>query len=253
MTRSSHSLLAALLLLLIAGRGPVCAGEAAKGPTPFPDANDEKAWAGTGPIRVHPWMRDNRAWFWTQRDQAQGTVVFVGDSLTGNWKTESLQAAFPGMKIANRGIGGDVSRGVLFRFREDVLDLRPKAIVLLIGTNDLSCHAAPAGVIENINAIVGLAREQDATMPIVLCTIPPRDSAVAPTRPGALADLNARLKAYATGKEHLVLLDLFPLLVTADGAPRPECFAADKLHLAGDGYKVWSEALHPVFAALKLE
>ena len=164
---SLHANLPLLLLALLAG---LHAGDAT-GPTPFPDPKDEKAWAGTGPIRVHDWMRDNRKYFWSQRDQAQGAVVFVGDSLTGGWKAEQMKAGFPGMKLANRGIGGDVSRGVFFRFREDVLDLKPKAIVLLIGTNDLSSHAAPAGIVENISAIIAQARTYSATVPIVLCTV----------------------------------------------------------------------------------
>lgn len=239
------------IFLLLLGVGALNAADA--GPTPFPDQADEKAWAGTGPIRVHPWMKDNRAWFWSQRDKAQGSVVFTGDSLTGNWKMDQLQAAFPGMKIANRGIGGDVSRGLLFRFSEDVVALKPKALVLLIGTNDLSSHAAPAGVVENITAIIALARKADAALPIVLCTIPPRDAAKAPTKPGALADLNARITAFAAGKEQLELLSLFPLLANADGSPKAECFEADRIHLAAPGYKIWAEALRPTFAKLKIE
>lgn len=246
---SLHFFLPLLLLTMFAG---LDAGDAT-GPTPFPDPKNEKAWAGTGPIRVHDWMRDNRTWFWSQRDQAQGSVVFVGDSLTGGWKLDQMKASFPGMKIANRGIGGDVSRGLLFRFREDVLDLKPKAIVLLIGTNDLSSHAAPAGIVENIGAIVAQAQAQDANVPIVLCTIPPREVAAAPIKPGALADLNARITAFAAGKEHLILLDLHPLLNNADGSIRADCFASDKIHLATPGYQVWAEALRPVFAKLKIE
>ncbi len=240
------------VLALLFTLAPLAAGEV-NGPTPFPAANDEKAWAGTGPIRVHPWMRDNRAWFWSQREQAQGAVVFVGDSLTGNWKPEHLQAAFPTLKIANRGIGGDVSRGLLFRFSEDVLALKPRAVVLLIGSNDLSAHAAPSGVIANIAAIVALARAHDATLPIVLCTIPPRDGAAAPLKPGALADLNTRITAFAAGKDHLVLLDLFPLLSAADGNLRADHFDQDRIHFATPGYTVWAQALRPVFAGLKLQ
>ena len=240
------------LLCLALLCGASAAGVAADGLTPFPDAADEKAWPGTGPIRVHPWMKDNRAWFWSQRDKAQGAVVFAGDSLTGNWKAEQMQVSFPGMKLANRGIGGDVSRGLLFRFREDVLALKPKALVLLIGTNDLSAHAAPAGVLENIAAIIALARQHDAALPIVLCTIPPRDAPKSPTRPGALADLNGRIAAFAKGKEHLELLDLFPLMSGADGALKNECFDADRIHLSAAGYRVWGEALGPVFTRMGL-
>lgn len=91
---------------------------AADGPSPFPNDKDEAAWLGKGPIRSFGWMVDNRNYFWTQREKDQGAVVFIGDSLTGNWET--LAQSFPDVKVANRGIGGDTSRGVLFRFREDV-------------------------------------------------------------------------------------------------------------------------------------
>jgi len=227
--------------------------EPANGPTPFPDAKDEKAWPGAGPIRVHPWMKDNRTAFWSQREKAQGTVVFAGDSLTGGWKLPDMQASFPKLKIANRGVGGDVSRGLLFRFQEDVLDLKPRALVLLIGTNDLSSHAAPAGIVSNIAAVIEMARKQDTKLPIVLCTIPPREAANAPTKPGALQELNKRITEFAAGKENLELLDLHPLFANADGSLRAECYAKDKIHLAADGYKIWADALKPVFAKLKIE
>jgi len=233
------------LLCAVTSAAPLMAAD---GPTPYPDAKNEAAWPGTGPIRLFQWMVDNRAWFWTQRSQDQGAVVFVGDSLTGNWK--DLATNFPGMHIANRGIGGDVSRGLLFRFKEDALDLKPKALVICIGSNDLSCHADPGVVIDNITTMFTQARAQDPAMPIILCQIPPRDSAEAPAKPGALADLNKRLAAFAAGKKHLVLLDLFTLLAGPDGMPVADNFAADRLHLAAPGYAKWASALKPAFAKL---
>jgi len=65
--------------------------------------------------------------------EGAGAVVFAGDSLTRDWK-DLAQAPFPDMKVANRGINGDVSRSLRFRFQEDVLDLNPKAVVILIAT-----------------------------------------------------------------------------------------------------------------------
>src|SRR5205814_3114877 len=129
-------------------------------------------------------MVGERAQFWKQREKDQGAVVFVGDSLIGGWKT--LAKSFPGLKVANRGVGGDVSRGVLFRFREDVLDLKPRAVVISIGFNDLTAFGEPAFAEQNIAAILEQARAQDPAMPVVLCTIPPRDAPQAPMRPGAL-------------------------------------------------------------------
>src|SRR5688500_3811924 len=103
------------------------------GPSPYPTQSAD--WPGEGVIRVFGWMKTNRESFWKQREQKRGAWVLAGDSLLGNWRT-SQQDLEP-RNTANRAIGGDVSRGLLFRFQEDVLDLHPSGIVLLIGGNDL--------------------------------------------------------------------------------------------------------------------
>ena len=86
-----------------------------------------------------------------QKDQ--GAVVFLGDSITQGWDV-GLQFAFPGVKIANRGISGDTSRGVLIRLQEDVLALNPAAVVLLVGTNDLEEGATPDTIAGNLKLIL---------------------------------------------------------------------------------------------------
>lgn len=235
-----------LCLLLALG----CAAAEQHAPTPYPDPKNEAAWPGTGPIRCFDWMTQNRAAFWKQRAADQGAIVFVGDSLTGGWKATDFKAAFPGMKVANRGIGGDVTRGVLFRLDEDVLALKPAAMVLCIGTNDLSCHAPTAGIMANISAIIDQARKPNPKLPIVLCTIPPREVANAPTKPGAHKDINERITAYAKDKPDLVLLDLFAVLSGPDGTMAAEDFAKDRIHLAGPGYAKWAAALQPILAKL---
>jgi lysophospholipase L1-like esterase len=96
--------------------------------------------------------------------------VLLGDSITQGWG-EDFSAWFPGMKIANRGISGDTSRGVLIRLEEDVLALDPRAVVLLIGTNDLEEKAAPENVVANLKLILAELTRHDASMPIVLCQV----------------------------------------------------------------------------------
>lgn len=226
---------------------------AVDGPTPYPDAKDEKAWPGVGPIRAFGWMVDNRASFWKQRDKDQGAVVFAGDSLTGGWDNKKLAAAFPQLKVANRGIGGDVSRGLLFRFQEDVLDLKPRAIVICIGSNDLSAHADPAGIAKNIAALLDRSSADDPKRPIVLCTIPPREHKDAPTKPGAQADINARIKKLADGRGNVTILDLYSLMSDADGKLVEKYFGQDRLHFAAAGYDRWTEVLTPVFEKLELK
>ncbi len=227
---------------------------AVAGPTPYPGPKDEAAWPGKGVIRVFPaWMVDNRKSFWSRREADQGSVVFVGDSNTGGWKAEQMAQQFPKLKVANRGIGGDVSRGVLFRFQEDVLDLHPKAVVLNIGSNDLTAYGEPADAIANITAIIEMAHKQDPALPVIVCTIAPSDKADAPVKPGKREELNDRIRKLGTTMEHVEVLDLFPLLAGPDGKPVPEYFAADKLHLAAPGYVKWGDALKPILGKLKIE
>jgi len=237
----------ALFAAVMAGSGPLAGAD---GPTPYPDPKDESAWPGQGPIRCFPYMAGERKAFWARRAQDQGTVVFAGDSLVGGWK--DLGAAFPKLHIANRGVGGDTSRGILFRFQEDVVDLHPAAVVITAGANDLSAHGEPAGTLVNIAAMVALLRKGDPQVAIVLCTIPPQTISGSADVPGARQDLRSRILAFATGKERIVAVDLFPLFATAKGKPDPELFNQDLVHPNDAGHVKWAAALRPVFAQLHL-
>ena len=223
------------------------------GPTPYPDAKNEAAWPGKGPIRSFGWMVDNRKYFWTQREKDQGAVVLVGDSLTAGWKAPVLAAAFPGLKIANRGVGGDTSRGVLFRFKEDVLDLKPRAIMLLVGGNDLTAHGDPKFTAENIAAMLDMVQAQDPNIPVILAQGPPAADPKAPLKPGARKDLNQRIAKLAEGRKNVTLVDLFTPMATPEGAPIPEYFAPDLVHISPAGYQKWLETLVPVFTKLGLK
>ncbi len=227
---------------------------AQSGPTPYPDPKNDAAWPGKGAIRSFPWMVENRASFWTKRTQDQGAVVFVGDSLTGQWKLPQLAAAFPKLKVANRGIGGDVTRGLLFRFKEDVLDLNPRAIVMCIGTNDLSTHTEPAIAAGNIALLLDQATAHNPAMPIILCTIPPRADPKSPLkRPTVVTELNTLIVKLAEGRKNVVIVDLYSALARPDGAPKSEYFRADQLHLAPAGYEQWVSRLTPVMSSLHLQ
>jgi lysophospholipase L1-like esterase len=217
---------------------------------PTPDAKDETAWPGQGPIRTFPYMVGERKAFWNRRQADQGAVIFVGDSLIGNWAALVKGTPFPALKVANRGVGGDTSRGILFRFQEDVLDLHPRALVLCAGANDLSAHAPPTDTIANLTLMVGMARTQDPTLPIVVCTIPPQEIAGWADVPGARQDLRSRIRAFVAGKPGIAVLDLYPVFGDAEGKLLPELFNKDHVHPNTDGYVKWTLALAPVLEGL---
>jgi len=237
--RMNQSLLITTLVVSAWTAKPAIAAD--NGPTPYPDPKNEAAWPGHGPIRSFGFMVGERAQFWKHREQDQGAVVFVGDSLIGGWK--ELAKAFPNLKVANRGVGGDVSRGVLFRFHEDVLDLKPRAVIINVGFNDLTAAGNPAFAVENIAAVLEQAWAQNPDMPIVVCTIPPRNAPKAPIKPGALEDFNARLTKLGEGKPHLIVLDMVKPFTDAEGKPKPEYFREDHVHLVEAGYQKWTELL----------
>ncbi|MDP7304352.1 MAG: GDSL-type esterase/lipase family protein, partial [Pirellulaceae bacterium] len=108
---------------------------------------------GAGPIRRYEWFQN----LWTRRrsqwarqvQEDQKSIVFLGDSITQGWGNK-MADSFIGAKVANRGISGDTSRGMLIRLREDVLSLNPACVVMLMGTNDLEEKAEPATIASDV-------------------------------------------------------------------------------------------------------
>ena len=131
---------------------------------------------GTGPIQRADWFQktwSDRRSAWARRvEQDHGAFVFLGDSITQGWG-DDLGGNFPGIKIANRGISGDTTRGVLIRLDEDVLALDPSGVVLLIGTNDLEDNADPETAAANLKLIIARLKAHNPKMPIILCQVFP--------------------------------------------------------------------------------
>lgn len=206
---------------------------------------------GAGPIRRYDWFRkvwNERRGAWVERRETdRGAVVFLGDSITQGWG-DDFSTFFPGMKIANRGISGDTTRGLLIRVEDDVLKLRPKAVVLLIGTNDLEEKAEPETVDGNLGLILARLKQQDPRMPIVLCLVFP--SSESKHRPSAaIKKINQLYSKRVKGDAQVTLLDTWTLFADANGDAKPEVFP-DLLHLNEAGYRTWASALRPIFATL---
>jgi lysophospholipase L1-like esterase len=161
-----------------------------------------------------------------------------------------LPAAFPGVKIANRGISGDTTRGLLIRLQEDVLVLQPRVVVLLIGTNDLEEGATPETAVGNLKLLLAALKRHDATMPIVLNLVFP--SAAAMKRPAEqIKAMNALYLAAVKGDPQVIPLDTWTLFANANGDAKKEEFP-DLLHPNDAGYAKWAAALRPIVATLGL-
>lgn len=206
---------------------------------------------GAGPIRRYEWFqnlwRERRSAWAQQVGQDQHAVVFLGDSITQGWGG-GLGAAFPGIKVANRGISGDTTRGVLLRVQEDVLALNPAAVVVLIGTNDLEEGATPEVAASNLKLILAALEKHDERMPIVLCQVFP--SSATKKRPAdQIKAMNDLYRAVVKNDPRITYLETWPLFADAAGDAIPGEFP-DLLHPNEAGYAKWAAALRPVFATL---
>jgi lysophospholipase L1-like esterase len=191
-----------------------------------------------------------RALFAAHRAQEQDGLVFVGDSITEGWHTQAADFADLGVKIVNRGIGGDTTPNLLYRLQDDVLSLHPRGLVLLIGTNDLGQHTPPADVMENLKEVHARIRTAYPAVPIAWCLVMPRGDG--PQYPAAIAELNRLIRDFAAGDRLVTVCDTFTALAGPDRAYDPAKFSPDKLHLNAAGYAAWREALHPIVAGWDL-
>ncbi len=207
---------------------------------------------GAGPLRRADWFqnvwRDRRSSWESHRERDQGAIVFLGDSITQGWG--DVGSSFPGLKIANRGISGDTTRGVLLRLRDDVIALNPRGVVLLIGTNDIDEWAAPDIIAGNVRLILSELKQHNANLPVVLCYVMP-SSLQMRRPPNQIQRLNQEYAKLAADFPQVTLLDTWALYATHAGDARPEEFP-DLLHPNTQGYGKWAAALRPIFQTLGL-
>src|SRR3954469_8464838 len=215
-------------------------------------ANDD-GLPGSGPIRRYDWFRklwaDRRTAWHAHLQQDQKALVFLGDSITQGWG-DDIGGSFPGVKVANRGISGDTSRGVLIRLQEDVLALHPVGVVLLIGTNDLEEGADPETIVANLKLILARLKEHDPKLPVVLCQVFP--SSATKKRPAEkIKKVNQLYQAAVKGDPQVTFVETWLLFADAQGDATKEEFP-DLLHPNKIGYQKWAAGLRPILATLGL-
>ncbi|MFO0581969.1 MAG: GDSL-type esterase/lipase family protein [Anaeromyxobacter sp.] len=167
----------------------------------------------------------------------EARVVLVGDSITEAWPRDGA-ALFRGRPWIARGIAGETTRQVLLRFRQDVLELRPAAVVILAGTNDVAGNDGPYReevTVSNVTSMIELARAGGVAV-VLASLVPAYDY---PWRPGGdpparIRALNARLKALAAAKG-AAWADLFGPLADARGG-LPPALSEDGVHPNAAGY-----------------
>ena len=166
-------------------------------------------------------------------------VVFMGDSITDGWR---LTDYFPDKPYVNRGISGQTTPQMVVRMYPDVVDLKPAAVVILAGTNDIARNTGPetaAMIEENFQAMTELAQAHG--IKVILCAITPiadyGPAKMSEGRPPAdIVKINSWLKEYAA-RAHAIYADYFSAVADDKGMLKPG-ISRDGLHPNADGYKL---------------
>ena len=190
-------------------------------------------------------------WPWLARfkdaDQAlappaagENRVVFYGDSITQGWKIEGPDGYFPGKPYVNRGISGQTTPQMLVRFRQDVIALKPKVVVILAGINDIAGNTGPETleqIEDNLASMADLATANHIR--VVLCSVMPAFDF--PWRPGLtpapkVVALNVWIKTYAAEKGY-VYVDYHSAMKDEHDA-LPASLSQDGVHPLPAGYAI---------------
>jgi acyl-CoA thioesterase I len=215
-----------------AGAAPAQAAAAPKPATNRCDAMQKKLddWPQLG--RYAP---ANAALLSTQ----MGRVVFYGDSITDAW-TRNGGSFFPGKPYINRGISGQTTPQMVLRFRQDVIDLKPRVVVILAGTNDIAGNTGQETPEEIEGYMTSMAELATANgIKVVLCSILPAYDY--PWKPGLepapkILAINAWLKEYAEKHKHVYVDYHAAMKDGRDGLPAT--LSRDGVHPTHAGYEI---------------
>jgi len=171
----------------------------------------------------------------------ESRAVFFGDSITDIW---NIAESFPGKPYINRGIGGQTTSQMLVRFRQDVINLEPKAVVILAGTNDIAGNTGPISnedIEANYSTLAELARAHNlrvifsSILPVHNYT-PKAEEFFAQRPPERILSLNRWIKDYCAAND-LIYLDYFSAMVDDKGLLKRD-LADDGLHPNKAGYAI---------------
>ncbi len=178
-----------------------------------------------------------RADFFHHYRVKEGDIVFLGDSITDGGCWEEM---LPGVPLKNRGINADDTVGVIKRL-DDIVMPKPRAIFLLIGTNDLPwfVHRKNSEILKNYNQILSRCRELSPSTQVFVQSLLPRTKSYAKR----IQIINTALKELAV-RHGYTFINLYPSFADENGCLQKN-LTNDNLHLMAAGYLRWVEILQP--------
>ncbi len=248
------SVIAVVLIAVVTAAAVLSAQEPGNVPeTKAPTPTQNAAATAKAPAAPSAWEIEHdrqlkEDWPWLARFRAEDAklgapavgenrVVFMGDSITEAWK---LADSFPGKPYVNRGISGQTTPQMVLRFRQDVIALEPKVVVILAGINDIAGNTGPETlqqIEDNLASMAELAEEHH--IKVVMCSVLPAYDF--PWRPGMtpapkVLTLNTWIKGYAADHGHVYVDYHTQMKDERDGLPSK--LSQDGVHPTPAGYAV---------------
>ena len=179
---------------------------------------------------------------------SKGQIVFIGDSITDLYPLDQYYSDLP-LATYNRGIGGDVTAGVLARLKLCLYDVAPSKIVLLIGINDINSGVPSDTIVQNYATILQSIKENLPTTQVFCLSVLPMNKTVEAYGVD-LAAATARIKALndsiltLAGRQGYTYVELFSHLADENEELFASC-SNDGLHLNANGFAIWTNVLKP--------
>ena len=182
-------------------------------------------------------------------DSNKNRIVFMGNSITEEWKRFQPEF-FSDNKYINRGISGQTTPQMLIRFRPDVIDLRPTAVVILAGINDIAENTGPSTVKMIAGNIISMAElaESNGIKVIISSILPASGFSWSPIHdpPPKILAINTIIKNYAE-KNGMTYLDYYSSMVDDQEGLKKE-YGLDEVHPNKKGYQVMSMLVEKAIA-----
>ncbi len=175
---------------------------------------------------------------------AKGSIVFVGSSSIRMWKTDQ---DFPDLQIINRGFGGSHASDALAFVDRVVIKYEPRIVVYYEGDNDLSYAKTPQRVFDDTLQFFERVHAALPNTKIIYVSIKP--SIARWELIDKIRETNGLVRDYATKHDYVHFMDVEPVMLGADGKPKPELFVQDGLHMNQAGYDLWNAMIWPLLKA----
>lgn len=172
----------------------------------------------------------------------KNAILLAGDSQFFRWKT--LDEDLPGYTIINRGIDSFQTSDLIYFTDRLVLKYKPRLIVTHVGGNDVHTGKSPEQILTDFKTFVAKVRTVLPDVPIAFSSITPG--------PGRWDEAEKRIQAnkaikdYIATQPHLLFIDLWDAMLTADGKPREDLWVADRIHPNHEGYLIRAKIMRTI-------